>query len=81
MWFEVEHFDRDDADEVAAPVGSEFVEGLDTGEHEGEFVAVLDEVAEFVEEVEAEFAACDRGADAFKFVEVEEEATAFRKQG
>ena len=40
--FEVEHFDRDDADEVAAPVGSEFVEGLDSGEHEGEFVAVLD---------------------------------------
>lgn len=30
--FEVEHFDRDDADEVAAPVRAEFVEGLDAGE-------------------------------------------------
>ena len=72
--FEVAHFDRYDANEIAAPVGSEFVEGLDAGEHEGELVVVLDEAAELVEESRAEVSPIDRTADFFKFVEVEEES-------
>lgn len=79
--FEVAHFDGDDADEVAAPVGAEFVEGLDAGEHEGEFVAVLDQVAELVEESQAEATCGDGGAEFFEFVEVEEEAASFGDLG
>ncbi len=72
--FEVAHFDRDDANEITAPVGSEFVEGLDAGEHEGELVVVLDEAAELVEKTEAEVSIGDRTPDFFKFVEVEEKS-------
>ena len=38
-------------------------------------------MAEFVEQVEAESSVGDRGADFFKFVEVEEEATAWGEEG
>lgn len=62
---EVEYLDGAGGDGVAAPAGAGIGEGLDAAEEEGELGAVLDEVANLVEEGLGELALLEGVAELF----------------